>query len=83
MPKRTHDGIKKRCDCPKKQWAKCRHPWWFNFHHGGREHRYSLDTIAHSRTSASSPPERVVERLLGSGGPGPPDLGALASSGPR
>ena len=54
MPKRTHDGIKKRCDCPKKQWAKCCHPWWFNFHHGGREHRYSLDTIAHSRTSASS-----------------------------
>src|SRR5262245_18609285 len=49
MPKRTHDGLKKRCDCPKKSWPKCSHPWWFNFHHGDREHRYSLDKIARAR----------------------------------
>ena len=49
MPKRTHDGIKKRCDCPRKQWPKRPHPWHFSFHHGGHEHRYSLDKIAKSR----------------------------------
>ncbi len=50
MPKRTHDGIKKRCTCAKRQWPKCAHPWHFSFHHGGVEHRYSLDAIARARS---------------------------------
>lgn len=50
MPKRTHDGIKKRCGCGKRQWPKCSHPWWFGFHFNGREHRYSLDVIARARS---------------------------------
>jgi integrase len=49
MPKRTHDGIKKRCDCRRKNWSKCSHPWHFSFHFNSVEHRYSLDKIAHSR----------------------------------
>jgi integrase len=49
MPKRTHDGIKKRCDCPRRLWPKCAHPWHFSFHHAGVEHRYSLEKIARAR----------------------------------
>lgn len=49
MPIRTHDGIKKRCACGKRQWSKCAHPWWFGFHFGGTEHRYSLDKVARAR----------------------------------
>ena len=49
MPKRIHDGIKKRCTCPRKQWPKCVHPWYFSFYYGGREHRHSLDEIARAR----------------------------------
>jgi integrase len=49
MPKRTHDGIKKRCHCPRRQWPKCQHPWHFSFHHGGVEHRHSLDVVATAR----------------------------------
>ncbi len=57
MPKRVHDGLKKRCPrdpatgkrCARKQWAKCSHPWHFSFHHAGREWRFSLDTIARAR----------------------------------
>ncbi|HYN06929.1 MAG TPA: site-specific integrase [Vicinamibacterales bacterium] len=49
MPKRTNDGLKKRCTCSKRQWAKCSHPWHFSFHRDGREHRYSLDVVARSR----------------------------------
>lgn len=49
MPKKVHDGIRKRCDCARRKWAKCTHPWHFSFHHGGHEHRYSLDKIARAR----------------------------------
>jgi integrase len=49
MPKRTYDGIKKRCACRRKKWAKCIHPWHFSFHYGGVEHRVSLDRIARAR----------------------------------
>lgn len=36
MPKRTYDGIKKRCDCARRSWPKCAHSWHFSFHHGAR-----------------------------------------------
>jgi len=47
MPKRTHDGVKKRCDCSKRRWPKCSDPWWFTFR--PKEYRYSLDKIASAR----------------------------------
>jgi hypothetical protein len=37
-----HDGIKKRCPCGRRKWAKCSHPWHFGFHFRGREYRLSL-----------------------------------------
>ena len=49
MPKRTNDGLKKRCACGKRKWAKCPHPWQFSFHAHGHEHRYSLDAVARAR----------------------------------
>jgi integrase len=49
MPRRTNDGIKKRCTHKRKTWNDCACPWWFGFHHGGREYRYSLTKLAHAR----------------------------------
>ncbi len=49
MPKRTNDGIFKRCSHPKRQWPKCSDAWWFGFYHAGRDHRLSLDKIARMR----------------------------------
>ena len=49
MPRKVHDGVRKRCGCPRRQWPKCVHPWHFGFHHRGREYRYSLDVIARAR----------------------------------
>src|SRR6188768_2256051 len=49
MPKITNDGLRKRCECAKRSWPKCAHPWHVNFHHGDREHRFSLDVIAKQR----------------------------------
>src|SRR5688572_33344767 len=59
MPKRVHDGIHKRCDCGPKKWSKCAHPWHFRFHHGGREHRYSLTEVARAR--GKQPPTSKTE----------------------
>jgi integrase len=42
-----HDnkGLRKLCEHPRRQWAKCEHPWHFNFKpRGGRPYRFSLDT---------------------------------------
>jgi len=47
--KHRNDGLRKRCDCVKRQWPKCGHPWHVNFHHAGKEHRFSLDVIARQR----------------------------------
>jgi integrase len=49
MPKRTHDGIKKRCGCARKRWGECPHPWHFWHFHRDREYRFSLDMIAQAR----------------------------------
>jgi len=49
MPKRTNDGLKKRCAHKRKTWNDCACPWWFGFHHGGREYRYSLTKLALAR----------------------------------
>jgi integrase len=41
-----NDGLMKRCGCPRRQWAKCRHPWYFGFGHGGRLIRLALNKYA-------------------------------------
>jgi hypothetical protein len=53
MPRKVHDGTRKRCDCPRRQWSKCTHPWHSGFHHRGREYRYSLDVVAQARNEQS------------------------------
>ncbi len=59
MPKRTHDGLRKRCTCGPRKWAKCHHPWHFSFYHHGTEHRCSLDVVARARHEP--PPEGTTE----------------------
>jgi hypothetical protein len=59
MPKTTQDGLKKRCPCGRRTWAKCPHPWHFGFHHGEREYRFSLDAIARAR--GEQPPRSKTE----------------------
>ena len=70
MPKRIHDGLKKRCPrnprtgkrCARRDWPKCPHPWHFSFHHKGREHRYSLDVVA--RVRGLRPPRSKAEAIV-------------------
>jgi integrase len=39
----TNKGLRKICGCPRRQWARCRHGWYFNFKWQGVHHRFSLD----------------------------------------
>jgi len=44
MAKNRNDGLRKRCGCPRRNWAKCPHSWYLNFQpRGGAHHRLSLD----------------------------------------
>ena len=43
MPRQRNNGLKKVCGCPRRTWAKCRHPWHFSFQWKGERHRLSLD----------------------------------------
>jgi integrase len=57
MRRSSTGGIRKRCGCARRQWAKCVHPWHFSFHHKATskttrtgkatfEHRISLHKYA-------------------------------------
>ena len=63
-----NDGLRKRCDCPRRQWSKCLHPWHIGFAYNGKEHRWSLHKVASkpagywmSKTEA----EGIRDRLRG------------------
>lgn len=59
MPRRLDDGIKKRCTCGRRRWAKCSHPWHFHWLHAGRRHRLSLTVVARAR--GQEPPASFSE----------------------
>src|SRR5215475_11489885 len=59
MPKRTNDGIFKRCEHSKKTWATCSCAWWMNY----RGRKFSLDQIARNR-GQQSPRDKQAARKL-------------------
>jgi integrase len=45
MARHRNGGIRKVCDCPRRNWPKCSHSWYFNYKpRGGRAWRFSLDS---------------------------------------
>src|SRR5438093_3946148 len=38
-----NDGLRKRCECPRRDWPKCTHPWHLNFQWERQPYRLSLD----------------------------------------
>lgn len=41
--RRKNEGLRKLCECSARVWAKCPHPWHFNFKWAGETYRFSLD----------------------------------------
>jgi integrase len=45
--RQRNDGLRKRCDCARRAWAKCPHPWHFNYKvPGGEHHRFPIGKYA-------------------------------------
>jgi integrase len=60
---RHNDGLRKLCDCGPRTWAKCPHPWHFNFGHAKRHYRFSLDKHLGRRLKSKSEAETEAERI--------------------
>jgi hypothetical protein len=45
VDRHQNHGLRKRCDCPRRTWAKCRHSWWIDYkpRGGTRHYQFSLD----------------------------------------
>ena len=56
-------GLRKVCGCPRRGWAKCPHPWHFNFSWRGTAYRFSLKQYAGKEVTAKSEAERLAQNL--------------------
>ena len=45
MTRHRHNGLRKICRCPRRQWPKCGHSYHFAFFHRERPYRYSLSRL--------------------------------------
>jgi integrase len=63
MAKHRNRGLRKRCGCPRKNWAKCAHPWHVNFKWNGEHYRFSLDReVGHPITNKTDA-EKEADRI--------------------
>ena len=63
MTKQRNRGLRKRCECPRKNWAKCSHPWHFNFKWKGEHYRFSLDREVGHPVTSKTEAEKEADRL--------------------
>ena len=64
MKKRhRNDGLRKYCDCARRNWAKCPHAWQFNFQWNGTLHRFSMNRHLGRRITSKTEAETEAERL--------------------
>jgi len=62
--RQRNGGLRKVCGCPRRQWAKCPHSWYFNFKpRHGQGFRFSLDAElgkhVGSKTKAAEEAEKI------------------------
>jgi integrase len=58
---RSNEGLRKLCDCPRRNWPKCAHPWHFNYKpRGGKAWRFSLDTEAGKHVDNKTDAEKLA-----------------------
>lgn len=60
----NNKGLRKICECPRRNWAKCPHGWHFNFKvRGGRSYRFSLDKHLGQHVDSKSDAEKVADNI--------------------
>ena len=63
MKRQRNNGLKKVCGCPRRTWAKCRHPWHFSFQWKGERHRLSLDRYKGRQLTSKKAAEAVADEV--------------------
>ena len=67
MTRHHHDGLRKRCGCPRLRWSKCAHPWYLAYQWRGQRHRVSLDRLVgrqlRGKTEADAEADRIREEI--------------------
>src|SRR5687767_13283186 len=58
-----NDGLRKRCECPRRAWPKCPHPWHFSFKWNGVHHRFPLDRYTEKRIRSKDEARAESDRL--------------------
>ena len=61
--RKRNGGIRKRCRCSPKVWAKCPHPWHLNFKWKDKHHRLSLDKEAGERIEGKGKAQAEADRI--------------------
>ncbi|MEZ5290150.1 MAG: site-specific integrase [Vicinamibacterales bacterium] len=62
-PRQQNRGLRKRCDCDRRNWSKCKHAWYFNFKWRGTHYRISLDRHLGRHVDSRSLAEDEAERI--------------------
>lgn len=59
--KHRNNGLRKLCDCARRNWPKCRHSWYFNYKpRGGQSWRFSLDVEAGKHIESKTDAEKIA-----------------------
>ena len=61
--RRRNDGLTKRCDCRRRDWAKCGHPWHLAFMWQRQHYRLSLGSKITSKTEAKAEADRIRDQI--------------------
>lgn len=63
MTRHRNDGLRKVCGCARRAWAKCAHPWHFNFKWKGTPYRFSLDRQLGQKVKSKTEARTEADRL--------------------
>ena len=63
MARHRNDGLTKRCDCRRRDWAKCPHPWHLAFMWQRQHHRLTLGPRITSKTEAKAEADRIRDQI--------------------
>ena len=63
MKRHRNDGLTKRCDCRRRDWAKCGHPWHLAFMWQRQHYRWSLGARITSKTEAKAEADRIRDQI--------------------
>lgn len=58
-----NSGLRKICSCPRRGWAKCPHPWHFNFCWRGIAYRFSLVRYAGREITGKTEAEALADKI--------------------